>query len=408
MTQLPRVVFLVDMNAYYITCEMSRHPHLKGKPAAVAGDPQKRTGIILAANYEARACGVRTAMSLQEALRRCPGLLSIPPDHSFYSEKSREVMSLLADFSPCIEQNSIDEAWLDMTGSEAIWGPPETAAQQIMTALDERLDLWCSIGIARNKFLSKMAADFKKPQGISTLWPEEITEKLWPLPVEMMYGIGGKTAEKLRRLKILTIRELATASPALLKQHLGEAFLDLQRKAGGIDASPVVPHLRDDLKSIGRSTTLAEDAYEVESIRTIFMGLAEDVAQQARKHHKLGNVVQITIKFSDFTSITRQVTLPVATFYTREIYETGYQLLRNHWPSRRGVRLIGISLSGFKDETVPQQLSIFDLAPMEGVGADERQRKQEKIDEIMDQVRQKHGADKIVRASLLRRKSRQP
>ena len=157
MTQLPRVVFLVDMNAYYITCEMSRHPHLKGKPAAVAGDPQKRTGIILAASYEARACGVRTAMSLQEALRRCPGLLSVPPDHSFYSEKSQEVMSLLADFSPCIEQNSIDEAWLDMTGSEAIWGPPETAAQQIMTALDERLDLWCSIGIARNKFLSKMS-----------------------------------------------------------------------------------------------------------------------------------------------------------------------------------------------------------------------------------------------------------
>ncbi|SMP61453.1 DNA polymerase IV [Anoxynatronum buryatiense] len=408
MKTLPRIVFLVDMNAYYITCEMSRHPHLKGTPAAVAGDPQKRTGIILAANYEARACGVKTAMSLQEALKRCPGLTTVPPDHHYYSEKSREVMALLAEFSPCIEQNSIDEAWLDMTGSEKIFGPPEAAAQQIMTALDERLSLWCSVGIARNKFLSKMAADFKKPLGISTLWSEEVADKLWPLPVETMYGIGQKTAGKLTSLNISTIGDLAAASPALLMQHFGDAFLELQRKASGIDTAPVVPSLRENMKSIGRSTTLAEDAHDIDEIRTIFMGLAEDVAHQARQYGKPGNVVQITIKFNDFSAITRQVTLPTATHYTRELYEAGYQLLKKHWPSNRGVRLIGISLSGFQTEAVPQQLSIFDLSPAKATENDDRQRKQQKIDEIMDQVRLKHGTDKIARASLLHRKPKHP
>ena len=175
---MKKVIFLVDMNAFFISCEMTRNPSLVGIPAAVAGDPKRRTGIILAANYEARAQGVKTAMVNHEALKRCPELTLVSPDHHFYGRKSEAVMHLLSNYTPDIEQNSIDEAWLDMTGSEGLFGKPLNAAQRIMDEIKDRLGLWCSIGIAENKFLAKMAAEMKKPLGITELWEKDIPEKL--------------------------------------------------------------------------------------------------------------------------------------------------------------------------------------------------------------------------------------
>ena len=156
---MQKVIFLVDMNAFFISCEMTRDHSLVGIPAAVAGDPQKRSGIILAANYEARSFGVKTAMVLHEALKLCPKIVLVPPDHHFYGEKSKEVMDLLSNYTPILEQNSIDEAWLDMTGCEGLFGKPVEAAKRIMNEIKDRLGLWCSIGIAENKFLAKMAAE---------------------------------------------------------------------------------------------------------------------------------------------------------------------------------------------------------------------------------------------------------
>lgn len=400
---MQRIIFLVDMNAFYITCEMSRRPELWHQPAAVAGDPLKRTGIILAANYPARSLGVKTAMTVGQALRLCPGLVCIPPDHDFYTEKSKAFMLKLSDYSPLVEKNSIDEAWLDMTGTERILGAPEAAAQMIMDDLKEHLSLWCSIGISENKFLSKMASDMKKPLGITTLWHKEIPQKLWPLPVNRMWGIGEKTSDKLRKLHILTIGDLAKADSHELTQRLGENILVLQRKAQGIDNTSLVSHSDDDMKSIGRSTTLAKDAFHVEEVRNIFMSLAEDVGRRARLHNKMGATVQIQIKLNDFTSITRQVQMPSATCYTQDLFEVGFSLMKNHWPSRKGVRLIGISLSQFENNE-STQMSIFDLSQssaMDNASAHSHQ----KIDEVMDQIRQKYGADKIARASLLKLKN---
>lgn len=401
---MQRIIFLVDMNAFYITCEMSRRPELWNQPAAVAGDPSKRTGIILAANYPARALGVKTAMTVGEALRLCPGLVCVPPDHAFYNEKSKAFMLKLSDYSPLVEQNSIDEAWLDMTGTERIFGTPEAAAKMIMDDLQEHLSLWCSIGISENKFLSKMASDMKKPLGITTLWREEIPEKLWPLPVNRMWGIGEKTSVKLRKIHIVTVGDLAKADSHELTKRLGENILVLQRKAQGIDNTSLVNHGDDGMKSIGRSTTLAKDAFHIEDVRNILMSLAEDVGRRARLHHKMGTTVQIQIKLNDFTSITRQVQLPSATCYTQDLFEAGFSLMKNHWPSRKGVRLIGISLSQF-DDNESKQMSIFDLSQnstMDKTSAHAHQ----KIDEVMDRIRQKYGADKIARASLLKPKKR--
>lgn len=180
--EVQRVIFLVDMNAFFISCEATRNPALAGKPAAVAGDPERRSGIILAANYEARKFGVRTTMVLREALKLCPRLVLVPPDHFFYEKMSCEVMKILARYTPCIEQNSIDEAWLDMTGTEVLTGKPMDAAHSIMDTINVELGLWCSIGIADNKFLAKMASEMKKPMGITELWQENVKDKMWPLP----------------------------------------------------------------------------------------------------------------------------------------------------------------------------------------------------------------------------------
>lgn len=390
-----RVIFLVDMNAFFISCELTRRPELAGKPAAVAGDPKRRSGIILAANYEARAYGVKTAMVLHEALKLCPEMSLVPPDHDFYGRKSDEVMKLLLGFSPVIEQNSIDEAWLDMTGCEALMGPPDEAAEKIMETIKSELGLWCSIGIAENKFLAKMASEMKKPLGITELWTEDISSKLWPLPVRAMYGIGTKTAQKMINAGIETIGELANSSTDFLIKHIGKYSAELRLLANGIDNTPVAPHSTDDMKSISRSATLPQDVSDIEDARKIMMRLAEEVGLAARKHGKKGRTVQITIKYSDFSLMTRQMkTEP--TYLTKDISRAGYELLKKNWDSFRSVRLIGIGISGFQSEDEPVQLSLFgDKKPTANVNI-----KEEKLEKAIDTIKMKHGITKIQRGGF--------
>jgi DNA polymerase IV len=394
---MQRVIFLIDMNAFFISCEMTRNDSLVGIPAAVAGDPKKRTGIILAANYEARACGVKTTMVLHEALRLCPKLILVPPDHSFYGQKSEEVMDLLSNYTPILEQNSIDEAWLDMTGSEGLLGKPLDAAKRIMNEIKDRLGLWCSIGIAENKFLAKMAAEMKKPLGITELWEDDIPIKFWPLPVKEMYGIGGKTAEKLNQMGITTIGELAKLDINLIVKTFGKYGNEMHLHARGIDNSPVLARMADDMQSIGRSTTLPEDISDIEKAKLVLMELADDIGVTARRHDKKGHTVHITLKYSDFHVITRQTSIP-ATSTTKEIYQTGCSLLEQNWNRLRPVRLIGISLSGFHEDSASAQLSLFDQTE-----DDAKKDKNERIDQAMDKIRSKHGSEVITFATLVKK-----
>ncbi|MEI7638734.1 MAG: DNA polymerase IV [Syntrophus sp. (in: bacteria)] len=394
---MQKVVFLVDMNAFFISCEMTRNDSLVGIPAAVAGDPKKRTGIILAANYEARSCGVKTAMVLHEALKLCPKIILVPPDHRFYEQKSKEVMDLLSNYTPILEQNSIDEAWLDMTGAEGLFGKPVEAARCIMDEIKDKLGLWCSIGIAENKFLAKMASEMKKPLGITELWEHDISQKLWPLPVKEMFGIGGKTAEKLNRMGIRTISELARFDINLIAKAFGKSGDEIYQHANGIDNSPVIAHKAGDMKSIGRSTTLPEDISDIEKAKTVLMELADDIGMTTRRHGKKGRTVHITMKYSDFQVITRQTTIP-ATCTTKEIYQAGCVLLEQNWSRFHSVRLIGISLSRFHEDCSSGQLSLFDQ--MEDNVKNE---KNERIDKAMDKIRNKHGAEIITFASLVKK-----
>jgi DNA polymerase-4 len=391
-----RVVFLVDMNAFFISCETTRRPELKGKPAAVAGDPKYRSGIILAANYEARRFGVRTTMTLGEARKLCPVIILVPPDHRFYEQKSSAVMEILSAYTPIIEQASIDEAWLDLTGTDKLFGEPRAIAGRIMGEIETRLELWCSIGISENKFLAKMASEMKKPRGITELWISDVPEKLWPLAVGSMYGIGKHTAERLSRINIRTIGDLACADPVMLAGHLGKSAIELRQRANGIDDSPVAPHVADEMKSIGRSTTLPRDITELDDAKKVIMELSDDVAASARRHGKKGRTVQITIKYNDFSVITRQMKVK-PTDLSRDIIQAGVTLLEQNWDSRRPVRLLGISITGFEDE-YPEQISLFDQAEQERDSV-----KEEKLEEVVDSIRRRFGPDKINRASLIRR-----
>jgi DNA polymerase-4 len=376
---------------------MTRNDSLVGRPAAVAGDPKKRSGIILAANYEARSCGVKTTMVLHEALKLCPKIILVPPDHRFYAKRSKEVMNLLSNYTPVLEQNSIDEAWLDMTGCEGLFGTPVKAAKRIMDEIKDRLGLWCSIGIAENKFLAKMAAEMKKPLGITELWEADIPIKLWPLPVKELYGVGSKTAEKLNRMGMKTIGDLAKCDANLIIKTLGKGGNEIHLHAKGIDNSPVQAHLADDMKSIGRSTTLPEDISDIERAKLVLMELADDVGMTARRHGKKGRTVHITLKYSDFRVITRQTTIP-ATSSTKEIYRAGCSLLEQKWNRSHSLRLIGISLSGFHEGGASDQLSLFDEME-DNVKSD----KNERIDKAMDKIRNKHGSEIITFAALVKK-----
>ena len=394
---MKRVVFLVDMNAFFISCEMTRNDSLVRIPAAVAGDPKKRSGIILAANYEARSYGVKTTMVLHQALKLCPKLILVPPDHHFYQKKSEEVMALLSNYTPVLEQNSVDEAWLDMTGTEGLFGSPLKAAKRIMDEIKDRLGLPCSIGIAENKFLSKMAAEMKKPLGITELWERDIPAKLWQLPVKEMYGVGAKTAEKLNCMGIKTISDLAKSDVNLIVQAFGKGGSEIHLHANGMDDSPVLAREDDDMKSIGRSTTLPEDISDVEKAKLILMELADDIGMTARRHDKKGRTVHVTLKYSDFRVVTKQTTVR-ATCTTMEIYQAGCFLLEQNWNQSHPVRLIGISLSGFHEDGCLSQPSLFDQ--MESNSAKDKSRQ---IDEVMDKIRNRHGTETITFATLVKK-----
>jgi len=394
-----RVVFLVDMNAFFISCESTRNPALKGRPAAVAGDPKSRRGIILAANYEARKYGIRTAMPVYEARKLCRDVMLVPPDHGFYEQKSQEVMKILSEYSPVIQQNSIDEAWMDMTGCEALFGAPIDTAGKIMKDIVEKLDLWCSIGISDNKFLAKMASEMKKPLGITTVWSSEVRQKIWPLRVREMYGIGKQTEKKLSDLAIYTIGDIARCDANLLLSTFGKYGEELHMLANGIDNSPVVPGGRHDIKSISRSTTLAKDVTDIDYAKAVILRLAEEVGADARRSGCRGKTVTLSIKYCDFHMITRQKSID-ATFLTRNIYRAGMELLEENWNPARPVRLLGIGMSNFSESSA-EQLSIFDMPGSGEKASGTDSAREERLERVIDNIREKYGSDKVKRAKNL-------
>ncbi|SES82173.1 DNA polymerase-4 [Oceanobacillus limi] len=380
-TKKRRIIFHIDMNCFYASVEMAYNPKLKGKPVAIAGNPEERKGIIVTSSYEARAKGVKTTMPLWQAKKLCPQLIVMKPNFERYRSASREIFKKMADITPYIQPVSIDEGYMDITNVTNLGSAVEIAESLQKQILDD-LDLPCSIGIAPNKFLAKMASDMKKPLGITILRKREIATKLWPLPVSEMYGVGEKTAKKLKALDIHTIEDLANKDVYQLKQVLGINGERLKNRANGIDLSPVDPEAVNEFKSIGSSQTLPQDTTNENEISRLIQVLADNVERRLKRKQAVGRSVQLTIRYHDRTTITRSKKLQFYIDQKKDIVDIAEDLWNTHW-NQDPIRLLGITVQDIHDKQgIAEQLDLFTY---------EKEASKEKLYSAIDDLTSKYG-----------------
>lgn len=386
-----RVILHVDMNSFYASVEMAYDPSLKGKPLAIAGNPEERRGIIVTCSYEARKFGVKTTMPLWEAKKLCPNLIVRKPDFERYRAASMGMFELLNQYSKLVEPVSIDEGYMDITDSFEL-GSPLEIAEQIQRQLIRQLDLPCSIGIAPNKFLAKMASDMKKPLGITVLRKRDIPTVLWPMEAGEMHGVGKKTAEKLKNIGVHTIEDLAKANEVQLKSLLGINGIRLRERANGIDNRPVDPDAISEFKSIGNSTTLPKDIANQQELFKVLDRLAEKVSVRLKRKKVMATTLSITIRYKDRHTITRSKKLmnPVST--QEDILRMAKQIFVSHWTGH-AVRLLGITGTDLvENDQAVKQLDLFSY---------EKDAKKEPLINTVSKLKEKFGAHIIEQASNL-------
>jgi DNA polymerase-4 len=380
------------MNAFYCSVHAAEDPErYAGKATAVAGSVELRKGIVVTSSYEARARGVRTGMTVRQAQRVCPELILIAPDFDLYRKYSRGFLRIAGSYTPLVEAVSIDECYLDITGSGQ-FGTPLQIAEAIQRRVREELSLPCSIGVAPNKLLAKMASDMRKPNAITVLRRREVPALLWDKPCQTLFGIGRKTAAKLERMNIRTIGQLAAADAALLKEKFGVYGEWMKRAAHGIDDSPVEP-IREAAKSIGHTTTLPADLTRRDDWRRVLLNLADQTTRRLRRQSMLCSTVQIVIRDPEMRTITRASTLQAPIDSLDDVYREACRLMDRHWKEGQPVRLLGITLQGLSPKKdTPVQLDLFHYR--------EAPRK-EQLYSVMDRLRDKYGEDAVLTAGML-------
>jgi len=395
-----RLIFHVDVNSAFLSWEAARRvkngeKDLREIPSCIGGDPESRRGVVLAKSIPAKKYKVKTGEPLALALRKCPGLVIAKPDFKLYSQCSKAFKAICRSYAPAVEEFSIDECFMDMTGTEHMYPDPIALAYEIKDKIRDELGFTVNIGIARNKLCAKMASDFEKPDKVHTLFPEEIERKMWPLPVSDLLFIGGSSAARLKEAHIYTIGELARADPEELKKLLGEKMsLQARSYANGIDNSPVREQ-PEEAKGYSNSVTLEEDVTDLETADAILLALADSVTAHMRSEGAKAGNVAVTIRYLDFKNRSHQRKLDQAIDTTKEVYETARELLRELWKDKRALRLMSISLSNLTRDEAPEQLSLF-----EDTQAPARE-KNTKMDKTVDALRTKYGADIIQRGSVL-------
>ncbi|MCC2249155.1 DNA polymerase IV [Virgibacillus sp. AGTR] len=381
-----RVIFHIDMNCFYASVEMAYNPKLKGRPVAIAGNPEERRGIVVTSSYEARAKGVKTTMNLWKAKKLCPELIVLRPNFERYRTASREIFKMLSEITPFVQPVSIDEGYMDVTESKGM-GTPLDIAANLQKRIARELDLPCSIGIAPNKFLAKMASDMKKPMGITVLRKREMPSMLWPLPIEEMYGVGGKTATKLKGIGIETIGDLARGNVYELKQILGINGERLKNRANGVDQRPVDPDAVYEFKSIGNSKTLPQDTTDETEIRALMHYLAENVARRLKRKQAVGRSIQVMIRYHDRKTITRSKKLRNYIESKEDILIIANELLQKHW-NLEPIRLLGITVQDVEEkQNIAQQLDLFSYEKVAG---------KEKLYKTINELSEKYGKNPFI------------
>jgi DNA polymerase-4 len=355
--QTHRWIAHMDLDAFFASVEQQKHPEYQGRPVVVGAQPGQR-GVVAAASYEARRHGIRSAMPIAEAYRRCPDAVFVRPDMDRYRQYSRHVFEVLETLAPRIEAASIDEAYMDVSGLEKLMGPPETIGREIKRRIHAETGLTASVGIGPNRLIAKLGSDYRKPDGLTVIAPQQVLDFLAPMPVANLRGLGRQTQKIFERLGIKTVEQLRTTPLQRLQQHLGEkAAASFSRQALGI--APDAIHTGQGRKSISKETTYGTDVRDTTVLHDTLRRLSADVARTARKEGLTGRVVTLKIRFAGFETYTRQYKSTTSTHDEREILKTAWRLFQDSKLPKKPVRLIGVGISDWQDGQ-PAQTDLFD------------------------------------------------
>lgn len=394
-----RVIFHVDANSAFLSWSavyrvkvLGETEDLRDVPSVVAGDKASRHSIILAKSTPAKKYGIKTGEPLFQALEKCPQLKIVPPDYELYVTASRAFVNILRQFSPRVEQYSIDEAWVDMTGTERLFGTPRAAAEKLRTRILEELGFTVNVGISSNKLLAKMAGDFEKPNKVHTLFPEEMEEKMWPLPVRDLFLVGPATERKLKLLGIYTIGDLAKTDVSVLRYKFGKAGETIWHFANGRNADMVTPEPSEN-KGYGNSVTTATDVVTHQQAYQVLLSLCETVAARMRKDEKCGGCITVHLRTGDFRSFSHQKKLMGRTNITEEIFREACAIFDEAWDGQTALRQLGVQLTQLSKEPYQQYDLFSGVTP-------ERYEKKLRLDETVDALRDKYGEDVIRRAKF--------
>lgn len=417
---MDKIFFHIDVNSAYLSWSALEKLHngsdidLRTIPAIIGGDMAKRHGVVLAKSIPAKNHGIVTGEPIVNAMRKCPNLTLEPPDHKLYSRKSHELMALLSDICPDIEQVSVDECYMDYTPISRQYPSPESAAHLIKDRVREQLNFTVNVGISDRKVLAKMASDFEKPDRVHTLYACEIREKLWPLPISSLFMCGHSSVEVLHRLGILFIGDLAQTDISILQSNMKSHGKLLWEYANGIDNS-IVETEQAAAKGIGNSTTLSKDATSMEDVKPVLLSLSESVAGRLRKAGQMAEMISVEIKYNTFKKVSHQTTLFTPTCGSDTIYRTACELFAELWDGTP-VRLLGIRSSKLTSVGEPVQMSLFDLpvASQDSTVGDRvifekpssdssSSKKAERLDAALDSIRARYGEKAVMRGSLMHR-----
>ena len=400
---MAKIYFHVDVNSAFLSWSALKHlqdgdvQDLRTIPAVVGGDEAKRHGVVLAKSGPAKKYGIQTGESLFAARAKCPGLTIVPPDFDFYVQNSKALIKILGDYTPDVEQYSIDEAFLDMTGTEALFGPPLTVAHTIRRRVKRELGFTVNVGVAPNRLLAKMASDFEKPDRVHTLYKYEIETKMWPLPVGDLFGVGPSAAKKLNSFGICTIGDFARLDRETATRMFGSRGETLWNYANGRETDPVTKQGSRD-NSYGNSVTMPQDLPRPEDADATMLALCDSVGRRLRADGKTARVVTVQLVDNAFRRTSHQTTLPNPTNSTDRLYHVAAELMRQMWPARP-VRLVGVNAEKTGEDNFEQMDFFTDAA---------RTDKQEKLDRAADALRRKFGGAAVTRATLLTTSSRKP
>lgn len=396
-----RLIFHCDCNNFYASCECLERPELKNVPMAVAGDPEYRTGIVVAKNEIAKNAGVKTTDTVWQARKKCPDIVFVPPRHRLYAKISEQVNAIYHEYTEYVEPASIDESFLDMTGAAAYYGMTERElADELRRRIREEIGVTISVGVSFNRVFAKMGSDYKKPDATTVISRDNYRDVLWPLPVSDLLFAGKATVEALHKKYIYTVGDLARCDRQSIHQWLGKGGDQLWIYANGLDGAKVRRFgEKEEVKSISHGMTFRKNLTDIHEVRTGISVLVDDIAMQLRRQNLKGAVIQIQIKTPDLRSISRQITLDHHTYLQHEIKDIAMQLMLDNWNIGPGapIRAITVGVTHLvQADAAVQQLSLFDIGMETSNGKKVMNReKQEKIEAAVDKLRMKHGSAAI-------------